>query len=226
VLGVMRARDLDHALELQNASEFGLTGGLHSLDPDEIEEWSERVAVGNAYVNRHTTGAIVRRQPFGGWKHSAVGPGAKTGGPDDLLRFVRPTATRPVDTASYEHWWATMYRDARDASGLRAERNELRHRPLDTVSVLPGPDSDLTVLEKAAACTGTRLDVIGPDDRPRGQRLRALTPVPDALARVCHAANIAIDDTPVTGHGRVEIPRWVREQAISRTLHRHGRTPN
>ena len=73
VLGVMRADDLDHAIDLQNAVAYGLTGGLHSLDEHEIERWLERVEVGNAYVNRHTTGAIVRRQPFGGWKRSSVG---------------------------------------------------------------------------------------------------------------------------------------------------------
>ena len=88
VLGVMRADDLDHAIELQNAVAYGLTGGLHSLDEREIERWLDRVEVGNAYVNRHTTGAIVRRQPFGGWKRSSVGRGAKTGGPDDVARFV------------------------------------------------------------------------------------------------------------------------------------------
>ena len=64
----MRADDLDQAIELQNAVPFGLTGGLHSLDDAEIDRWLERVEVGNAYVNRHITGAIVRRQPFGGWK--------------------------------------------------------------------------------------------------------------------------------------------------------------
>ncbi len=89
VLGVMRGRDLDDALALQNGTEFGLTGALQSLDPDEIDHWTERVEVGNGYVNRHTTGAIVQRHPFGGWKHSSVGPGAKTGGPNDILRFVR-----------------------------------------------------------------------------------------------------------------------------------------
>ena len=93
ILGVMRADDLDHALELQNAVPYGLTGGLHSLDEAEIDRWLARVEVGNAYVNRHTTGAIVRRQPFGGWKRSSVGRGAKTGGPDDILRFV--TFRRP-----------------------------------------------------------------------------------------------------------------------------------
>ena len=66
VLGVMAARDLDHAIELQNDTDFGLTGGIHSLDPHEISRWLERVEVGNAYVNRTITGAIVGRQPFGG----------------------------------------------------------------------------------------------------------------------------------------------------------------
>src|SRR5262249_50257831 len=94
VLGVMRARDLEDALTMQNATEFGLTARLHSLDPDEIDHWIDRVEAGNVYVNRHTTGAIVRRQPFGGWKHSSVGPGTKTGGPDDILRFVRFTPSR------------------------------------------------------------------------------------------------------------------------------------
>jgi RHH-type proline utilization regulon transcriptional repressor/proline dehydrogenase/delta 1-pyrroline-5-carboxylate dehydrogenase len=87
VLGLMRADDLDHAIELQNASDFGLTGGIHSLDAREVEQWRSRVQVGNAYVNRGTTGAIVRRQPFGGWKRSAFGPGAKAGGPNYVLQF-------------------------------------------------------------------------------------------------------------------------------------------
>ena len=77
VLGVMRADDLDHAIALQNAGEFGLTGGIHSLDEHEIRHWLDHVEVGNAYVNRHITGAIVQRQPFGGWKRSSVGCGPK-----------------------------------------------------------------------------------------------------------------------------------------------------
>ncbi len=82
VLGLMHARDLDEAIQWQNATPFGLTGGIHSLDGDEVDAWLARVEVGNAYVNRGTTGAIVRRQPFGGWKDSSVGPGAKAGGPN------------------------------------------------------------------------------------------------------------------------------------------------
>jgi RHH-type proline utilization regulon transcriptional repressor/proline dehydrogenase/delta 1-pyrroline-5-carboxylate dehydrogenase len=87
VLGIMRADTLDDALALQNATAFGLTGGLHSLDENEIERWLDSVEVGNAYVNRHITGAIVQRQPFGGWKDSVVGPGAKAGGPNYVAQL-------------------------------------------------------------------------------------------------------------------------------------------
>ncbi|OZV66002.1 hypothetical protein CA773_12860, partial [Neisseria gonorrhoeae] len=68
VLGLIAADDLDEAMAIQNEVDYGLTAGLHSLDRDEIERWLDRVEAGNAYVNRSTVGAIVRRQPFGGWK--------------------------------------------------------------------------------------------------------------------------------------------------------------
>jgi RHH-type proline utilization regulon transcriptional repressor/proline dehydrogenase/delta 1-pyrroline-5-carboxylate dehydrogenase len=87
VLGLMTADSLEQAVALQNGTAFGLTGGLHSLDEEEIERWLETVDVGNAYVNRHITGAIVRRQPFGGWKDSVVGPGAKAGGPNYVAQL-------------------------------------------------------------------------------------------------------------------------------------------
>ncbi|MFP3467373.1 proline dehydrogenase family protein [Leifsonia sp. SIMBA_070] len=85
VLGVMTARNLDEAILYQNAVEYGLTAGLHSLDADELAHWLDDVEAGNLYVNRGITGAIVRRQPFGGWKRSSVGAGAKAGGPNYLL---------------------------------------------------------------------------------------------------------------------------------------------
>ena len=82
VLGIMTAATLDEAIELQNAVEFGLTAGIHSLDTAEVARWLDTVQAGNLYVNRGITGAIVRRQPFGGWKRSAVGAVAKAGGPN------------------------------------------------------------------------------------------------------------------------------------------------
>ena len=82
VLGLMAAADLDEAIAFQNGTDFGLTGGIHTLDPRSAQRWLGQVQVGNAYVNRVTTGAVVQRQPFGGWKGSVVGPGAKAGGPN------------------------------------------------------------------------------------------------------------------------------------------------
>ncbi len=87
VLGLMRAKNLKEAISLQNDSEFALTGGIHTLDAREIALWRDVVEVGNAYINRPITGAIVRRQPFGGWKHSSFGPGAKAGGPNYVFNF-------------------------------------------------------------------------------------------------------------------------------------------
>ncbi|QJW36063.1 proline dehydrogenase family protein [Cellulosimicrobium protaetiae] len=89
VLGIMTAATLDEAIALQNAVPFGLTGGIHSLDDAEVARWLDAVQVGNAYVNRHITGAIVQRQSFGGWKQSAVGPGAKAGGPNYVAQLGR-----------------------------------------------------------------------------------------------------------------------------------------
>ncbi|GFZ90426.1 bifunctional proline dehydrogenase/L-glutamate gamma-semialdehyde dehydrogenase [Nesterenkonia alkaliphila] len=87
VLGLMQAKDLEAAIEYQNQTEFGLTGGIHSLEAEEVSQWLEQVQVGNAYVNRGITGAIVQRQPFGGWKASSVGLGSKAGGPNYVMLF-------------------------------------------------------------------------------------------------------------------------------------------
>jgi len=99
VLGVLRARDFDHALALANATPYGLVGGLHSLDEREQARFLAQMACGNLYVNRTITGAIVGRQPFGGHKASSVGPGAKAGGPNYVLQLsdlldAEPTASQ------------------------------------------------------------------------------------------------------------------------------------
>ncbi|MDF2550669.1 MAG: putA [Chlamydiales bacterium] len=89
VLSIMKAKDLAEAIELQNSTPYGLTGGIHSLDEREQAAWLSSIQVGNAYINRTITGAIVRRQPFGGWKNSGFGRGSKAGGPNYLLQYLK-----------------------------------------------------------------------------------------------------------------------------------------
>ena len=99
VLGIMTATDLDEAIAIQNEVAYGLTAGLQSLEPTEIATWIEGVDSGNLYVNRGTTGAIVGRQPFGGWKRSSVGAGTKAGGPNYLIGlggWTRAKGTAPA----------------------------------------------------------------------------------------------------------------------------------
>ncbi|MBS0607470.1 MAG: aldehyde dehydrogenase family protein, partial [Verrucomicrobia bacterium] len=91
VLGVMRAKNLKHAIELANGTPYGLTSGFQSLDEREVAIWMEKIEAGNCYINRGITGAIVRRQPFGGTKASSFGHGSKAGGPNYVSQFMIPT---------------------------------------------------------------------------------------------------------------------------------------
>ncbi len=87
-LAVMRAGDLDEALAIANDTEYALTAGVFSRSPGNIRRASDGLRAGNVYVNRGITGAVVGRQPFGGYGLSGVG--SKAGGPDYLLSFVEP----------------------------------------------------------------------------------------------------------------------------------------
>lgn len=95
VLGVMRIKDLDDALDLTHRTGYGLTAGLESLDDREQSYWCDRVEAGNLYVNRPTTGAVVLRQPFGGMGKSAFGPGIKAGGPNYVAQFMDFSEDQP-----------------------------------------------------------------------------------------------------------------------------------
>ena len=89
-VAVLRARDFDHAIELANDTDYALTAGLFSRSPQHIEQAAHELRAGNVYINRGTTGAVVGRQPFGGYGLSGVG--SKAGGPDYLLQFLDPRA--------------------------------------------------------------------------------------------------------------------------------------
>ena len=90
VVAFIKARDFDHALEIANGTEYGLTGGVFSSSRDRLERAKEEFHVGNLYLNRKITGALVGVQPFGGFNMS--GTDSKAGGPDYLLLFTQAKA--------------------------------------------------------------------------------------------------------------------------------------
>lgn len=90
VIAVIRVKNLDQALEVANSTEYALTGGIFSRSPANIARVKEEFEVGNLYINRGITGAMVDRHPFGGFKMSGVG--SKTGGPDYLKQYMEPAA--------------------------------------------------------------------------------------------------------------------------------------
>jgi RHH-type transcriptional regulator, proline utilization regulon repressor / proline dehydrogenase / delta 1-pyrroline-5-carboxylate dehydrogenase len=265
VLGLMTAATLDEAIELQNAVSFGLTGGIHSLDDAEVDTWLDRVQVGNAYVNRVITGAIVQRQSFGGWKRSAVGPGAKAGGPNYVAELgtwsdAGPASKAeapdggavPARDASPEAWlawakaddaraWAHEFAVEHDPSGLRVESNVFRYRPIDVLTVRVGAGAAPVEVERvlsAARTAGVPVVVSRAEGAAavsdqdfaaavaRGEvtgRVRVVGSAPGLReASAAHVGDVTVLDHPVLASGRRELLTVLREQAISRTMHRFG----
>jgi RHH-type proline utilization regulon transcriptional repressor/proline dehydrogenase/delta 1-pyrroline-5-carboxylate dehydrogenase len=111
VLAVIKVRDLSHALEVANGTKYALTGGLYSRSPANIVRVKREFRVGNLYINRKITGALVDRQPFGGFKLSGIG--SKAGGPDYLLQFVLP---RTITENTMRRGFAPSFEE--EASGV------------------------------------------------------------------------------------------------------------
>ena len=242
VLGVMRAPDLDTAIAWQNGTDYGLTGGIHSLDVDEVTTWVNTVQVGNAYVNRATTGAVVQRQPFGGWKKSSIGAGAKAGGPNYVAAFQQWRPTTPLaatDAAIARQSFATWHHDhfglMHDPSGLRSELNVFRYQPHEHPIVIRtdhATDNALVDIALAAAQTcGAAVEVSSSDTETDAElfarleprtRIRMIEPPSESTRRDALACGLVIDDSHVVADGRIELLHWQREQAISITNHRYG----
>ena len=245
VLGLMWAETLDEAIDIQNSTAYGLTGGLHTLDPDEIRRWIDAVEAGNAYINRPTTGAIVRRQPFGGWKQSSVGPSAKAGGPNYVGRLgtwhpikigLSDDEWLAAARASDESAWRSEFATQHDPSGLFCESNVLRYRPLPRIALRAESDAghrDIARVRAASQRCGVRLieslaiDETGAEFAARlaaldVQRVRVVGTYGSELRSAANEAGVHLADDPVTAEGRVELLHYLREQAVSRANHRYG----
>jgi RHH-type proline utilization regulon transcriptional repressor/proline dehydrogenase/delta 1-pyrroline-5-carboxylate dehydrogenase len=279
----MRAESLAEAIELANAQPFGLTSGIQTLDDREIARWVGRIEAGNLYVNRPITGAIVGRQPFGGWKASSVGPGAKAGGPNYVLQLARwqqvsrpavdehlqpPVAARlerctaaladadacalvRASATSYARAWRGHFSREHDPMTIRGERNAFRYRPCRRVIVRGTTTTELCQVILAACVAGTPLTVsLSPDALPwpwlaecagvelvveaeagfvdrlahpeDAERVRVWAPISTAARAAANGTGLTVIDAPVLANGRLELRWYLREQTVSRVLHRYG----
>jgi RHH-type transcriptional regulator, proline utilization regulon repressor / proline dehydrogenase / delta 1-pyrroline-5-carboxylate dehydrogenase len=100
VLAIIKVKNFDEAIAVANSTNYALTGGIYSRTPSHIARAEREFEVGNLYINRGITGAIVSRQPFGGFKLSGVG--SKAGGADYVLQFLEPrTITENVQRQGF-----------------------------------------------------------------------------------------------------------------------------
>ncbi len=123
-LSVMRADDLKHAVDIVNATGYGLTSGIESLDEREVEYWKKNIRAGNLYINRGTTGAIVLRQPFGGLGKSAIGAGRKAGHFNYVSLFMDVKESRRPHTTEKRTSRLTKIADRWDTDSRYAEYSE------------------------------------------------------------------------------------------------------
>ena len=238
VLGIMEAPNFATALKWQNDVDFGLTSGIHSLDSSECSEWITEIEAGNLYVNRSITGAIVNRQPFGGWKRSSVGATAKAGGPNYLSQLRKWASL--TDTASLKEsanqWWESAGKHAIDRAGLNVELNYQRYCKFNSEILVLIDDQVSNEVLAAIDWISKRFDLsirISKTDSisdllsqiKRGLlsigKVRWLSNATPPITELL-ALGISVDPRPITNEGSVEMPRWFREQSVAITNHRYG----
>lgn len=234
VLALMVAPDLKTAVKWQNATEYGLTAGIHSLDPQELSYWMEQVEAGNLYINRGITGAIVNRQPFGGWKRSSVGATAKAGGHHyvNTLRNWAPIQHLDLAKRSAAKWWHEVGKQAIDYTGLNVEKNYHRYRrPLHPIIVRFDSETarDETAFAKYIAdLTGSPVEFSSSKEesveqlvaRAKGKVRWLSHETPPRAALL--ARGVSLDARPIAQRGDIEVPRWLLEQSVCITYHRYG----
>ena len=193
LLAVAPYDTLEEAVDLVNGLDYGLTSGLQSLDEQEQRYWKNHVMAGNLYINRGITGAIVNRQPFGGMKLSAFGPGLKAGGPNYCTQFMQIT-DKPGSTTdykkSYAEWYEKEFRHARNIQPkIRGEQNVFRYLPLTggMVCRLFGDESleQIQMVQLAAKTVGTPLTISADASHPLIKQLGGLVKT-ESLSAFCN----------------------------------------
>lgn len=180
LLAVTPYDTLEEAVAMVNSLDYGLTSGLQSLDEQEQKYWKNNVNAGNLYINRGITGAIVNRQPFGGMKLSAFGPGLKAGGPNYCMQFMDITDKKDSKTdykKSYSEWYEKEFKHARNIQPkIRGEQNVFRYLPLKDGMVLRlfGDEAleQIEMAQFAAKTVGTPLTISLDDTNPLADKIK------------------------------------------------------
>ena len=167
LLSVVCIDNLEQGIAYANSSEYGLTAGLQSLNGEEHTYWKKNIEAGNLYINRGITGAIVRRQPFGGMKRSAFGGGAKAGGPNYVSCFVDFTEQQilyaihattlskfisneqdknRINFASFNYLkvWEEEFSQDKDVCHIYGEENIFRYLPVKNMGLRLQDNDNLT----------------------------------------------------------------------------------
>ncbi len=251
LLAVAPYDTLEQAVELVNGLDYGLTSGLQSLDEQEQRYWKNHIQAGNLYINRGITGAVVNRQPFGGMKLSAFGPGLKAGGPNYCAQFMTITDREGTTTdykKSYADWYEKEFKHARNIQPkIRGEQNVFRYLPLSNMVFRLFGDETLEqvqMVQLAAKTVGTPLTISADADHPlvkqlenvktegitafcnsmkNYERVRTISKnVPDEVFQAAAFCDKYIAQAAPVHNGRIELAHYIKEQSISNEYHRYG----
>ncbi len=251
LLAVAPYDTLEQAVELVNGLDYGLTSGLQSLDEQEQRYWKNHIQAGNLYINRGITGAVVNRQPFGGMKLSAFGPGLKAGGPNYCAQFMTITDKAGSTTdykKSYADWYEKEFKHARNIQPkIRGEQNVFRYLPLNSMVLRLFGDETLEqvqMVQLAAKTVGTPLTISADADHPlvkdlkdvkiegitafcnsmkQFERVRTISKnIPDEVFQAAAFCDKYIAQAAPVRNGRIELAHYIKEQSISNEYHRYG----
>ena len=219
LLAVVCIDNLEQGIQFADTSEYGLTSGLQSLNEAEQTLWKNSIEAGNLYINRGITGAIVRRQPFGGMKRSAFGGGIKAGGPNYVSCFVEfseneikeaPQSTPLSDWtanekdkdrvnfgyASYQQAWNEEFSQEKDVSHIYGEENIFRYLPLKNMGFRINDDdnpADILLVTIAAHIAKTPLTVSFSENNPNRELLEKAAEILSGTSLIIEEKQAFID---------------------------------
>ncbi len=249
ILCVMKAENLEEAIELVNGTPYGLTSGIESLSHQEINYWKNRVRAGNLYANRSTTGAIVQRQPFGGIKASSFGFGMKAGGPNYVRQFINHKPDK-ISKSRIKNDFMSIYQNhfnkEIDYSKIRGQHNIFRYQKAKNAVIIidektKKEDLEIVLLSCETIDLPFTLFSTDANNKFNGKPininelgnilkntdedtiLRSLIKIlPEQFVKECHLNNIHISAQTPNTNGRFELLNYFREQSLSINFHRYG----